>query len=176
MDRNFFDQLDQLQRGAREEYPRRPTYNQTRHPLADNDVYNLGGDTNLFDDSEMYGDENAVPSNFHGMRDSVPLVHRDTDHPLGLQQSDLTTQSSQQNPFSYRGSRMHPPQYGHTQMQQTRGPSATGRFDLCRLATSWGSVSHLRANTTQHDSRTTMQQLAVGALPRLGRHFHQVPW
>ncbi|KAM0716552.1 hypothetical protein Q7P37_007997 [Cladosporium fusiforme] len=160
MDRRIFDQLDQLQRGAREECPRRPTYNQTRHFLADNDVNNLGGDTDLFDDSETYGDETTVPSNFHG-----------------LQQSDLTTSPSQQNPFSYRGSRMHPPQSGRTQREQTRGPSATGRFDLSRFsyndaAAGGGSSSSLGETLPSSPVVNASRRRSVASGPRTGHQTH----
>lgn len=64
-------QLDQLQRGARETHPRR------RENHADNgcsryDAYETEPD--YYDEEEMYGDENAYPSNLHGAQRCVALM------------------------------------------------------------------------------------------------------
>lgn len=57
-------QLDQLQRGARIAHPRRQEHN--AHDNYRYDAYGMEPD--FYGGNEMYGDENAYPSDMHGMR------------------------------------------------------------------------------------------------------------
>jgi len=63
--------LDQLQRGARETHPRRQEY-YAHNGYSRYDAYETEPD--YYEGDEMYGDENAYPSDLHGAPRFITLI------------------------------------------------------------------------------------------------------
>jgi len=62
MDQHIFDQLDQLERGARDVRPRQQIYNDHNMQYPKETRYTQSCDADLgFSDEEQYGDENVDP-------------------------------------------------------------------------------------------------------------------
>ena len=63
--------LDQLQRGARETHPRRQEYH-AHNSYGHYDAYDT--EPNYYDQDDLYGDENAYPSDMHGTQLCITLT------------------------------------------------------------------------------------------------------
>lgn len=68
MDQRIFNQLDQLQRGARQLAPARPSYNSSNTAyIGSREAAHYRNDHDQYDASEeLYGDENLDPGSYNG--------------------------------------------------------------------------------------------------------------